>query len=160
MRGEFWRSITVRDWHRASIIRTSQPACEYREIFGWYRQKLYPWTWKSIWKVFQEIRADQIPLDRKIRWLQEAAEGIRDIYDNGMTHADTGYLNMILVQGSLKIIDFEGAPFVLESYDSIWNPLPPLALRHRRFTKFLGILSQHSYSLQRCQEVFILLVNI
>jgi thiamine kinase-like enzyme len=36
-----------------------------------------------------------------------------------MTHADTGCLNMILVQGSLKIIDFEGAPFVLESYDSI-----------------------------------------
>ncbi|KAF2691465.1 hypothetical protein K458DRAFT_411186 [Lentithecium fluviatile CBS 122367] len=63
---------------------------------------------KSLRKVIQETAANQITLDRKIRWLQEAAEGMQHIHDNGKIQADTGCQNMILVQERLKIIDFEG----------------------------------------------------
>ena len=38
----------------------------------------------------------------------DAAEGTRYMHQNGIIHADLGCHNMILVQGCLKIIDFEG----------------------------------------------------
>ncbi|KAF2000502.1 kinase-like protein [Amniculicola lignicola CBS 123094] len=63
---------------------------------------------QSIRTVIRESGADQIPLDTKIRWLQEAAEGTRYMHDNNIIHADIGCNNWIIVQGRLKIIDFEG----------------------------------------------------
>ena len=58
--------------------------------------------------MIQQIGADKIPSDRKLRWLSGAAEGMRYMHENGIIHADTGCHNMILVQDCLKIIDFEG----------------------------------------------------
>jgi serine/threonine protein kinase len=58
--------------------------------------------------VNQQTGADQILLDRKLRWLSGAAEGMRYMHQNGIIHADVGCHNMILVQDCLKIIDFEG----------------------------------------------------
>lgn len=58
--------------------------------------------------VIQETRANQIPPERKFHWLRDAAEGMRYMHQNGVIHADIGCHNMILVDGRLKIIDFEG----------------------------------------------------
>lgn len=63
---------------------------------------------RSLRAVIQESGADQIPLDTKIRWLQEAAEGTRYMHYKGIVHADVGCHNWIIVDGRLKIIDFEG----------------------------------------------------
>ncbi|CBX96735.1 hypothetical protein LEMA_P110000.1 [Plenodomus lingam JN3] len=64
---------------------------------------------RPIREVIGGSRTNQIPLHIKIRWLHEAAEGTRYMHDNGMIHADTGCNNWIIVQGHLKIIDFEGS---------------------------------------------------
>lgn len=58
--------------------------------------------------VLQEMGADQIPLDMKICWLQDAAEGTRHMHENGIVHADVGCHNWIIAEGRIKIIDFEG----------------------------------------------------
>lgn len=56
----------------------------------------------------RECRADQIPLHMKLCWLQEAAEGMRYAHEKGIVHADAGCNNWIIVNGHLKLIDFEG----------------------------------------------------
>lgn len=56
----------------------------------------------------RDCGADQIPLHIKLCWLQEAAEAIRHIHDKGIVHADAGCNNWIIVEGHLKLIDFEG----------------------------------------------------
>lgn len=64
---------------------------------------------QSLRAVIQESGAqDYIPLITKIRWLREAAEGTRYMHQKGIVHADVGCHNWILVDGHLKIIDFEG----------------------------------------------------
>ncbi|KAF2272871.1 kinase-like protein [Westerdykella ornata] len=63
---------------------------------------------QSLRKVIEESGAEQIPLDKRIRWLQEAAEGTRYLHEKGIIHADVGCNNWIIVHGRLKIIDFEG----------------------------------------------------
>jgi tRNA A-37 threonylcarbamoyl transferase component Bud32 len=59
--------------------------------------------------VIQRSEADQIPLQTKVRWLCEAAEGTRHLHGNGIIHADTESNNGIVVQERVKIIDFEGS---------------------------------------------------
>ena len=56
----------------------------------------------------QQIGADQIPFEKKLCWLRGAADGLRHMHQNGIIHADVGCNNMIVIQGCLKIIDFEG----------------------------------------------------
>lgn len=47
----------------------------------------------SLRTVIQEHGLGRIPLDTKIRWLQQAAEGTRYLHDNGIVHADIGCHN-------------------------------------------------------------------
>ncbi|TLD36493.1 kinase-like domain [Venturia nashicola] len=63
---------------------------------------------RSIRTTIKERGAYQIPLDTKIRWLQQAAEGMKHMHHNDVLHADVGCHNWITVDGRLKIIDFEG----------------------------------------------------
>jgi serine/threonine protein kinase len=77
-------------------------------LFGATENGLILERGRSLRAVIQESGADRIPLDRKIRWLQEAAEGTRYMHDNGIVHADVGCHNWIIVEGRIKIIDFEG----------------------------------------------------
>ncbi|KAK7897036.1 hypothetical protein LTR67_004924 [Exophiala xenobiotica] len=68
---------------------------------------------------YQKSSADKIPLRRKLRWLRQAAEGIRYAHEKGIVQADVGCYNMMLIRacgltilmGSdcLKLIDFGGA---------------------------------------------------
>ncbi|KAF2747574.1 kinase-like protein [Sporormia fimetaria CBS 119925] len=59
-------------------------------------------------RLFRKDGADHIPLDRKIQWLRDAAEGMRHMHDNGTIHADVGCHNWVIVEDRLRIIDFEG----------------------------------------------------
>ncbi|KAI9838766.1 MAG: hypothetical protein M1837_002332 [Sclerophora amabilis] len=83
--------------------------------------------------IIQQTGADQIPLDRKRRWLSGAAEGMRYLHENGIIHADTGCHNMILVQDCLKIIDFEGCSIDGEEATSCYEwfsyqeSIPPIS---------------------------------
>ncbi|KAL8828691.1 MAG: hypothetical protein Q9170_006494 [Blastenia crenularia] len=56
----------------------------------------------------RQTAVSQIPLEEKLCWLQSAALGIRHMHQNNIIHADIGCHNMILVQGQLNLIDFEG----------------------------------------------------
>ncbi|KAG6038369.1 hypothetical protein E4U41_004252 [Claviceps citrina] len=47
-------------------------------------------------------------LDQKLRWIADAAEGLRHMHHNGIVHADFGCSNMVLIKDSVKIIDFGG----------------------------------------------------
>ncbi|KAF2462514.1 uncharacterized protein BDR25DRAFT_387922 [Lindgomyces ingoldianus] len=58
--------------------------------------------------VIQASELDKIPLDTRICWLREAAEGTQYMHDNKIIHADVGCNNWVLVGEHLKIIDFEG----------------------------------------------------
>jgi serine/threonine protein kinase len=68
---------------------------------------------------YQKSSANKIPLRRKLRWLRQAAEGIRYAHEKDIVQADVGCYNMILTRacgptvlmGSdcLKLIDFAGA---------------------------------------------------
>jgi serine/threonine protein kinase len=62
-----------------------------------------------LWTVIEGTNTDKIPLERKLRWLRGAAEGIRHMHQNRIIHADIGCHNMVLVQDCVKIIDFEGS---------------------------------------------------
>ena len=53
--------------------------------------------------------ADSIPMQQKIRWLMDAADGVGHLHTCNIIHADVGCNNMIVTKhGCLKIIDFEG----------------------------------------------------
>lgn len=47
-------------------------------------------------------------LDQKLRWIRDAAEGLRHVHHNGIIHADFGCSNMVLINNRVKIIDFGG----------------------------------------------------
>ena len=57
---------------------------------------------------FTNTTTKKLQLDQKLRWIREAAEGLRHIHKKGIVHADFGCLNMILIEDRLKIIDFGG----------------------------------------------------
>lgn len=57
---------------------------------------------------YSSIPADQIPLQRRLAWIKDAACGIQHIHQNHIIHADIGCENMVLVADRLQIIDFEG----------------------------------------------------
>ncbi|KAK5290557.1 hypothetical protein LTR99_011078 [Exophiala xenobiotica] len=59
--------------------------------------------------VCQKIGAAQTPLQKKLRWVRDAAEGIKHAHGKNIVQADCSCNNMILTRsGDLKIIDFEG----------------------------------------------------
>jgi tRNA A-37 threonylcarbamoyl transferase component Bud32 len=78
------------------------------QCFGATRDGLVLERGQSLRMVLRASRPDEIALDTKICWLREAAEGTRYMHDNGIVHADVGCNNWIIVQGHVKIIDFEG----------------------------------------------------
>ena len=78
------------------------------KYFGATRDGLVLERGQLLRTVIQASEPGKIPLNTKIRWLREAAEGTRYIHDKKIIHADVGCNNWILVQGHLKIIDFEG----------------------------------------------------
>ncbi|EFY90983.1 hypothetical protein MAC_02869 [Metarhizium acridum CQMa 102] len=47
-------------------------------------------------------------LEQKLRWIRDAAEGLRYMHQSGIIHADFGCTNMVLVKDRVKIIDFGG----------------------------------------------------
>lgn len=60
----------------------------------------------------QSPSGSSIPLDSKLQWAQEAAEGLVYIHSKGIIHADVGCHNMILDgsgSGHVKFIDFAGS---------------------------------------------------
>lgn len=63
---------------------------------------------RSVRTIIKELGADKIPLEMKLCWLQQAAEGTKHIHDKNILHADVGCHNWITNDGRLKIIDFEG----------------------------------------------------
>jgi serine/threonine protein kinase len=63
---------------------------------------------RPIRTILQQCGTDQISLHMKSCWLQEAAKGIRHAHENGIVLADNGCNNWIIVDGHLKLIDFEG----------------------------------------------------
>jgi len=53
--------------------------------------------------------ANEISLQRKLRWLTQAATGYQHLHDCNIIHADVGCHNMIITnEDNLKLIDFEG----------------------------------------------------
>ncbi|CAH0046391.1 unnamed protein product [Clonostachys solani] len=50
-----------------------------------------------------------IPLATRLGWVRDAAEGLQYVHQQEIIHADVGCDNMILVEGRVKIIEFEGA---------------------------------------------------
>ena len=62
---------------------------------------------------YPRSNADKISLHRKVRWLRQAAEGLRYAHEKGIVQADVGCHNMILKRASsldcLKLMDFGGA---------------------------------------------------
>ncbi|OAL35940.1 hypothetical protein AYO20_04846 [Fonsecaea nubica] len=56
----------------------------------------------------QQTGPDTIPLRTKYRWVQQAATGLQHLHDHGIIQADVGCRNMIVVDGTLKLINFEG----------------------------------------------------
>ncbi|KAH8591190.1 kinase-like domain-containing protein [Bisporella sp. PMI_857] len=71
--------------------------------------------------VIEGTNADKIPLERKLRWLRGAAEGIQHMHQNRIIHADIGCHNMVLVQDCVKIIDFEGSSIDSEEATSSYE---------------------------------------
>lgn len=63
---------------------------------------------RSVRTMIKERVADQIPLEMRICWFQQAAEGAKHIHDKDIRHADVGCHNWIIDDGRSKIIDFEG----------------------------------------------------
>lgn len=58
----------------------------------------------------QSPNGSSIPLDSKLQWAQEAADGLAYIHSKGIVHADVGCHNMILDKfGHVKFIDFAGS---------------------------------------------------
>lgn len=66
--------------------------------------------------------ANNIPIQKKFRWLKHAAEGYQHMHNCGIVHGDVGCHNMILTKkGYLKIIDFEGCSINNEPADSCYE---------------------------------------
>lgn len=58
----------------------------------------------------QSQNQEAIALRTRLRWAQEAAEGLCHIHDRNVIHADVGCHNMILDRsGHVKFIDFAGS---------------------------------------------------
>jgi serine/threonine protein kinase len=65
---------------------------------------------------------NEIPIQRKLRWLKHAAAGYQHIHDCHIIHADVGCNNMIVTsKGDLKIIDLEGCSIDGEPADSCYE---------------------------------------
>lgn len=60
--------------------------------------------------ILQSNSEPPIPLTTKLRWAQEAAEGLAYIHSKGIIHADVGCHNIIVDKaGHVKYIDFAGS---------------------------------------------------
>lgn len=59
-------------------------------------------------KAYGFTNTTELAVDQKLRWIREAAEGLRHIHKKGIIHADFGCSNMILIDDRVKIIDFGG----------------------------------------------------
>ncbi|KAI9733260.1 MAG: hypothetical protein M1834_003344 [Cirrosporium novae-zelandiae] len=61
-------------------------------------------------KRYREVKISTIPPAQKLRWAEEAAEGLLYIHQNGIVQADVGCHNLILdSDGHIKFIDFGGS---------------------------------------------------
>ena len=79
--------------------------------------------------------ANEIPIQSKLRWLRDAAEGYQYLHECNIIHGDVGCNNMILTRkGYLKIIDFEGCSIDGGPADSCyeWFSYRPTKLRVSR----------------------------
>lgn len=77
-------------------------------------------------KVLREVcrspLANEIPIQRKLRWLTQAATGYQHLHDCNIIHADVGCNNMILTKkDNLKLIDFEGCSIDNEPADACYE---------------------------------------
>ncbi|KAF2193638.1 kinase-like protein [Zopfia rhizophila CBS 207.26] len=52
--------------------------------------------------------ASEIPIQRKLGWLRQAAEGYQILHARDIIHGDVGCNNLILTRRGVKLIDFEG----------------------------------------------------
>lgn len=60
--------------------------------------------------ILQSASESPIPLATKLRWAQEAADGLSYIHSKGIIHADVGCHNIIVNDAShVKFIDFGGS---------------------------------------------------
>ncbi|PYI01343.1 putative serine-threonine protein kinase [Aspergillus sclerotiicarbonarius CBS 121057] len=61
-------------------------------------------------KKIQSLESGKIPLRTRLRWAQEASEGLCYIHSKGIIHADVGCHNLLLDQsGHIRFIDFAGS---------------------------------------------------
>lgn len=61
-------------------------------------------------KKIQSLEPGKITLRTRLRWAQEAAEGLSYIHSTGIIHADVGCHNLLLDQsGHIRFIDFAGS---------------------------------------------------
>ncbi|KIW87192.1 uncharacterized protein Z519_12094 [Cladophialophora bantiana CBS 173.52] len=66
--------------------------------------------------------ATEIPIQTKLSWLRQAAEGYQHSHNCNIVHGDVGCKNMILTrEGCLKIVDFEGCSIDGEPADSCYE---------------------------------------
>jgi serine/threonine protein kinase len=87
--------------------------------------------------ICQSTSADEIPIQKKLIWLRQAAEGYRHLHGCDIIHSDVGCNNLILTSdGYIKIIDFEGCSIDGESADSCyeWFSYRPAVPRVSRST--------------------------
>ena len=87
-------------------------------------------------KICQSPSATEIPIQTKLSWLKQAAEGYRYAHTCDIVHGDVGCNNMILTrEGCLKLIDFEGCSIDGEPADSCYEwfsyrpPVPNVSRR-------------------------------
>jgi serine/threonine protein kinase len=61
-------------------------------------------------KVIQRPESEKITMRTRLRWAQEASEGLSYIHSKGIIHADVGCHNLILDRlGHIRFIDFAGS---------------------------------------------------
>ena len=64
----------------------------------------------------------KIPIQTKLGWLRQAAQGYQHAHDCGIVHGDVGCNNVILTkEGFLKIVDFEGCSIGGDPADSCYE---------------------------------------
>ncbi|KIV98755.1 hypothetical protein, variant 2 [Verruconis gallopava] len=97
-------------WH-ANIVK----------CFGAINNGLILERGQSIRIIIKERGAYQISLDTKIRWLQQAAEGMKHMHHNDVLHANVGCHNGITVDGRLKIIDLRVVALMEERQEHVMS---------------------------------------
>jgi serine/threonine protein kinase len=91
------------------------------QCFGAVDNSLILKRGQTIRSIIQERGVDQIPLSTKICWLQQAAQGTGHMHDNSIIYTNVGCQNWIMVEGHLKVIDFEGCSIDKQEAGAIYE---------------------------------------